>query len=412
MPDRRPAEFAADLPDRAFYRILDANANRAGEGLRTLEEWARFVQNDVGLTTALKQLRHDLTMTLERLPRHQLLASRDTPGDVGTAVTTESERTRTGAGQIVAAATSRVLQSLRCLEEYGKVIDPQFSAGVEALRYRGYTLFAVVETSATDEEHVSLSRWRRDRLQRSQIYVLVDGSTSEESFACRIAALSKAGVDVIQLRDPRLTDLQKFQRSVVARRVLGRWSDHPSRALFIVNDRPDIAVAADADGVHVGQDEIPLEHVRRLIGPRRLMGWSTHDLDQVRQALQSGADYIGCGPVFPGRTKQFDAFPGTQFLRAAADLMGKVSSDSPEPATAVPAFAIGGIHADNVAEVQAAGFQRIAVTAALQGEHDLVDRVTKLRSMLGPSPRNSSGENTIGDETTGDETTGGEGVAR
>jgi len=82
MPDRRPAEFAADLPDRAFYRILDANANRAGEGLRTLEEWARFVQNDVGLTTALKQLRHDLTMTLERLPRHQLLASRDTPGDV------------------------------------------------------------------------------------------------------------------------------------------------------------------------------------------------------------------------------------------------------------------------------------------------------------------------------------------
>jgi len=393
MTDRRPShstngllEFLESSEQQAFYRILDANANRAGEGLRTLEEWARFFSNDADLTAALKALRHDLTKTLTRLPRWALLDARNTPDDVGTRITTKSERARTGMEQIVAAASSRVLQSLRCLEEYGKAVDPEVSTQVETIRYQAYTLLAAVEKAAINEQQAGPGRWRREQLSHSQIYVLVDGAASEEVFARRLRALAEASIDVVQLRDARLSDREKFERAVVARRVLNQRKDGAAKTLFIVNDRPDIAAAADADGVHVGQDELPLDQVRRLVGPHRLIGWSTHDLDQVRQAEHLGADYIGCGPVFPGATKQFEHYPGPEFLRAAAGYLTTASPRRSSPVGPLPAFAIGGISEANVAQVQAAGFQRIAVTAALQGEHDLVARVSKLRSMLGPCP--------------------------
>jgi thiamine-phosphate pyrophosphorylase len=127
---------------------------------------------------------------------------------------------------------------------------------------------------------------------------------------------------------------------------------------LVVNDRPDIAVLADADGVHVGQDDLSVKDARRIVGPRRLVGRSTHSLDQARQAVLDGADYIGVGPTFPSSTKSFAEFTGVELLRAVAAEIR------------LPAFAIGGISADNLWQVLETGVGRIAVCGAIASAGD------------------------------------------
>jgi len=121
----------------------------------------------------------------------------------------------------------------------------------------------------------------------------------------------------------------------------------------VMNDRPDLAALVEADGVHVGQDELPVRDVRRIVGPRMLIGVSTHSLEQARQAVLDGASYIGVGPTFPSRTKAFASFTGLELLREAA------------AAIRLPAFAIGGITLDRLDDVLATGISRVAVSAAI-----------------------------------------------
>ena len=120
--------------------------------------------------------------------------------------------------------------------------------------------------------------------------------------------------------------------------------------LFIVNDRPDVARLAEADGVHLGQDDLPVKEARRILGPDALIGVSTHNIEQVRQAVRDGASYLGVGPTFPSRTKKFTEFPGLDFVRAAT------------AETTLPAFVIGGVNLETVGEAAAAGARRAAVS--------------------------------------------------
>lgn len=332
-------------------RILDANANRAGEGLRTLEEVARFILDSASLQSELKSLRHDLTVAMKGLPRASLLEARDTPGDVGTQATTETELSRADQADIVAAAATRTQQAIRCLEEYTKAIDKKLASDFEAIRYRAYDCFARLELLCRS------GSLRLSKLRSSRLYALIDAFASEERMIQRIEMLADIGVGIIQLRDSAIDDRTLFER--------GRVGTHAAReagVLWIINDRADIAVAADADGVHVGQEELPVEQVRRIVGPERLIGLSTHDLAQVKTAITSTADYIGCGPTFPGSTKSFESYSGCDFLRQVATWFS-------EPGVVPrPAFAIGGITAENTNQVADAGFGRIAVTGALAGD--------------------------------------------
>ncbi len=119
--------------------------------------------------------------------------------------------------------------------------------------------------------------------------------------------------------------------------------------------------------MHVGQDELTVADCRAIVGPGRLIGVSTHSVAQARQAVRDGADYLGCGPIFPSPTKQFEDFPGLGFLRAV------------RPELQVPAFAIGGIDPANVAQVLETGFRRIAVSSAVTAASD---PATAARSLL------------------------------
>jgi thiamine-phosphate pyrophosphorylase len=140
--------------------------------------------------------------------------------------------------------------------------------------------------------------------------------------------------------------------------------------LFIVNDRPDIARLADADGVHLGQDDLPIHEARRIVGPDALIGVSTHNVDQVRRAVLEGANYLGIGPTFPSQTKSFDAFAGLEFVKQAL------------AETSLPAFALGGIHPGNVEQIRASGARRIAVSLAICAAADPRQVARQLRHAL------------------------------
>lgn len=353
-----------NLSRRSIFRVLDANANRAGEGLRTLEDASRFLLDDAELQLRLKTLRHDLSSALAKLSRIELLAARDTPGDVGTTATTSAEVHRCDLADVVSAACTRVQQALRCLEEYGKLVDSAFASEVEAIRYLAYDCFARIELRC----RCGLSRG--ERLRDVRLYALIDAGHSQSDLIHRMTELSRCGVEIIQLRDSSVDDRTLFERASAGARA-ARDLD----VLWIVNDRADIAAAAGADGVHVGQEELPVTAVRSIVGPDRLIGLSTHNLDQVRGALNSTADYIGCGPTFPGTTKIFSEYPGCEFLKAVSLELARPESRS------LPAFAIGGINLENVERVAEAGFGRIAVTGAFAVDAS-TDVATRFRGQL------------------------------
>jgi thiamine-phosphate pyrophosphorylase len=198
--------------------------------------------------------------------------------------------------------------------------------------------------------------------------VITDPSLApgKDHVAIAEAALA-GGADIIQLRDKR-GDLRGLLPQARAIQALCRRRG----ATFIVNDRVDLALAADADGAHVGQDDLPAEAARRLLGPGRLLGVSTHDAEQARAALAAGADYIGFGPMFATGTKDTGYAPrGPAALAGIRALVGSL-----------PILAIGGISAANVAEVIRAGATAPAVISAVVAAPDISAAAAAFRAAV------------------------------
>jgi thiamine-phosphate pyrophosphorylase len=338
-------------------RIIDANANRAAEALRTIEEYVRFVVNDAQMSQATKSLRHHLVTIMQLVPLRDRSVARESQFDVGRNLTTIEETNRANVLAVVAAAFGRLKQALRCLEEYSKTMFSDAAELFEQLRYDAYQLEKMVITASLTDE----------RLVRANVYAIVDGQGDSDAFCRRINELCAAGVDLIQLRDKSLNDKVLLERAILLRRVIDAAERTP---LMIMNDRPDLAVLSRADGVHVGQAELSVEQTRRIVGIDALIGVSTHSLDQVKQAVIDGANYIGCGPVFVSETKKFAKFLGVEFLRQVVNT------------TTVPAFAIGGISLDNIGEISAVGFTRVAVSACLTNTEDVIATVAEIKMAL------------------------------
>lgn len=344
--------------DTRVYRLLDAAANRAGEGLRAVEDHARFVLDDPHLTDAWKTLRHDLTEVLAAISWPLRCAARQTEHDVGTAVSTAAEKSRRDPAEVARANAVRVQQALRSLEEYAKLLDGELAASLEALRYRSYTLAAAIETTRDSSQ----------RLDAVRLYVLTDGRESVAAFETLVTDLVAAEVGAIQLRDKRLGDRELLDR---ARRLRRMTQD--SSTLFVVNDRADLAALARADGVHVGQDELTVHGVRAVVGPQMLVGVSTHSIEQARQAVLDGANYIGVGPTFPSPTKEFDQFGGI-------DLLAQVAAE-----VRLPAFAIGGVRFENLPAVLSTGIKRVAVSDAIVAAANPAIAAEKFRAAVAES---------------------------
>jgi thiamine-phosphate pyrophosphorylase len=357
-PLDEPLDFVESPETMEAARILDASANRAREALRVVEDYCRFALDDEFLSRECKIMRHDLTEALLSAGRLPLLAARDTEGDVGTTISTMSEGQRESLLEVVRTNLKRLQEALRSLEEYGKIFRPELGAAMEQLRYASYTL----------ERAILLGQNSRQRLANARLYLLVTGSACAASLEFVVAEAAAGGVDVVQLREKDLGYRDLLQRA----RQVRQWT-RDAGVLFIVNDRPDIARLAEADGVHLGQDDLPVRDARRIVGPDALIGVSTHSVEQLQQAIRDGASYVGIGPVFPSRTKQFEELAGLEYVRQA---MGE---------TSLPAFALGGITLENAPQVLAAGAKRLAVSSAICGADEPRPVARALRAILDAS---------------------------
>jgi thiamine-phosphate pyrophosphorylase len=198
---------------------------------------------------------------------------------------------------------------------------------------------------------------RRERLSEARLYLVCD----EQPDAFLEAAI-RGGVDVVQLRMKDTPDARVVAVAERFARVCGALG-----ALFILNDRPDLAARIDADGVHVGQDDMTVADARGCVDRDRLVGLSTHSPEQVERAAACGVDYIGVGPVYATPTKPGRAAVGLELVRYAA------------AHATVPWFAIGGVDPDSVRAVAGAGARRVAVVRALSEAPDPATVAHELR---------------------------------
>ena len=343
-------------------RILDANANRAREALRVVEDYARFVLDDQPLCAELKQLRHDFSAAIAGFVGEAIL-HRDTPGDVGTAVKTETERSREDVAHVVTAAGKRLGEALRTVEEYMKTLDFVRASRVESLRYRFYDV----------EHRIAFSlRPRASPFADVRLYVLITESVCKRPWLEVAEQAILGGADCLQLREKSLDSGELLAR---AKQLVALCRQH--NVLCIINDRPDVAMLSDADGVHVGQTDLPVRDVRKLIGTSKIIGVSTHHIEQAKQAVRDGADYIGVGPFFRSGTKPREFTAGPEYARQVAAEIN------------LPAVAIAGITEENVDEVLASGMKAVAVTAAVAGCDDPSGAARRLKEKLGhgcPNP--------------------------
>ena len=314
----------------ALLRILDANLDRAREGLRIVEEWCRFGLENAELTEACKTMRHELA----RWHSDEMRSARNTPDDPGTDLNHPHEQQRSTVQQVLQANLCRVQEALRSVEEYGKLISPELSQTCKQLRYQTYTLESRLQT-----------RNRHQQLAQSLLYLVT--SPHEYLFEVVEEAL-KGGLPLVQYRDKEADDGARFANSQ-------RLCDlcHQYGALFLVNDRIDVAIAVGADGVHLGQQDFPLEAARQILGPDLILGCSTTNPAEMERAIRGGADYIGVGPVYETPTKAGKAAAGLDYVAFAAE-------KSP-----IPWFAIGGIDTNNLPAVLSAGADRVAIVRAL-----------------------------------------------
>jgi thiamine-phosphate pyrophosphorylase len=355
LPDELDWKSAGHPDMTDVYQVLDANLNRAREGIRLAEEYFRFAVGDGPTTRLWKEARQELALMASLLGDRLLLAARDTTSDVGTELHSRGEMVRETTEQVARVNSKRAQEALRAIEEFAKIVDTRVSQAAKSLRYRLYQI----------ERQAFLAHDAHARLQQAQLYWLCDPSRCQRELAWMVREAIAGGVDVIQLRDKRSNDRELLRLA----HQLREWTAK-ANVLFIMNDRPDLARLSRADGVHVGQEELPVREARRIVGPDALIGLSTHSIEQARQGAEQSPHYLGVGPVFASETKSFEHWVGTSLL---ADVAREIS---------LPWFAIGGIDLHNVEKVVDAGARRIAVGHVLCQAEDPGRVASLLREAL------------------------------
>lgn len=210
---------------------------------------------------------------------------------------------------------------------------------------------------------------KRKQILDSNFYVVLDrGSCGRKSLSKVAQECVKAGVKIIQLRD-KTDNVNLFYRNALLIRKITK-----NKCLFIINDRADIAKLAQADGLHLGQDDLPIEAARKILGPNKIIGKSTHSLKQAILAYKEGADYISIGPIFKTPTKPKYKPVGLKVLRSV------------EKRIRVPIVAIGGIDKNNIGEVRKAGAKIAAVVRAICNSGNIRKAVLELNASFSSPP--------------------------
>ncbi len=335
------------------FRILDANINRACEGIRVLEDISRFDFEDINSTNELRIMRHSVRKLFLSLD-HELLTARDSKKDIGKIISSNSKLDKKeDIKNLVFANFKRINEALRTIEEISKVIGKyNISKEIENLRFDSY------------EIEKNLSKNFKKILPKG-IY----GITGEKFAAGRsniecVKSMIDGGIKIIQYREKEKSIRKKIEEIIEIRKMC-----RENNVIFIVNDHVDIAILVDADGVHVGQDDMDISYVRKLIGENKIIGRSTHCLEQAKQAVLDKADYIGVGPIFKTTTKDKDPV-GLEYLEEVVKNIN------------IPFVAIGGIKESNIESVKKLGATTICLVSEIVGAENIIEKIKKLNKII------------------------------
>ncbi len=287
------------------YSIIDANLNRISEGLRVIEEYTRFISQNKPQTEALSQLRKQIALKITE--PHQLLNVRDVAQDMRAY---EIPAKRQSLIDILTANFKRITQALRVMEEYTG--DSAFNR----MRYDLYTL----------EKEILLPLYQKP--VPSGIYAISDDIG-------HLMDSIQLGAAIIQLRDKQNSKQVIYEKAIALKSKL-KELPQAAQIPFLINDHIDIMLAVDADGLHTGQDDLPIQIQRQWIGPHKIIGKTTHTLDQGLTAQSQGADYVSVGPLWKTPSKPNRDAIGFDYLKAAASQLR------------IPYVAIGGVNLSNI----------------------------------------------------------------
>lgn len=354
--------------ERAVYRIIDANFNRAREAVRVIEDFCRFALNSATLYERAKQLRHRLSAAVNALDAGELLASRDTHGDVGVGKIVEPQLARDSLQDCLTAGCKRLTEALRTLAEMLSAIGGQnrsIAETIEKLRFDAYAL----------EKDIAMFGGPAEKFKQVGLYVVITSNLPADIIFFTHKCIA-GGADCIQLRTKGIDDVTLFATAAEFVKIC-----KAAGVLSIINDRVDVAVTAGADGVHLGQNDLPIEQARKLQLAPLVIGKSTHSLKELRTACNELPTYISVGPVFASPTKPNIEVAGLDYVKeAAAELAG----------AGIGSVAIGGITLENVEEVLNAGAKAVAVCSAMTKAADptslcrkLKERITRFKKNLG-----------------------------
>jgi len=331
--------------ERSSYRIIDANFNRAREAVRVIEDYCRFALNCDALSQRARQLRHNLCTAIGNLDTERLIASRDTINDVGVGSIVDNQMRRTDLHDCFTAAAKRLPEALRTIAEAAQIIDPAIALKIEDLRYTAYTL----------EKDVVVFSSGVEKFKHVKLYVIITGKQSLEVLQLT-ESCATGGTDCIQLRLKDVEDDEFFEIAGEFVKICRR-----ENVISIINDRADIAIAAGADGVHLGQNDLQIEKVRPLQITPLIIGKTTHSQQQILATCSEMPTYVSIGPVFATSTKPELAPVGLDYVTTAVRTL--------EP-SGVGHVAIGGINLENIDSVLAAGAEKIAACSAVTAAPD------------------------------------------
>ncbi|MBO8234283.1 thiamine phosphate synthase [Prochlorococcus marinus XMU1419] len=337
--------------DLRNYQIIDANLDRAREGLRVLEDWARFGLGKEKYVKKIKNFRQILGKNHLEVYKQ----SRNHINDKCKGLTHKEQFNRNTSDQIISSNSGRVQEALRVIEEFSRLHNHELSKIASEIRYEIYTI-------EIDLLNLSSCKNSEKILKENDLYVITDQKANLLEI---IEEILIAGVRIIQHRFKTGSDKDNLQEAIKIKKLCKKYN-----ALFIINDRLDIALASNADGIHLGKDDLDLKTARKLLGYSKIIGISANNKIDISNALKKGCDYIGIGPVFETTTKKNKKPIGIEKIKTLTKDLN------------IPWFAIGGINSNNISYLKRHGFKKVALVSQLMNsEHPKEDAIMILKEL-------------------------------
>ena len=335
--------------ENIIAQIIDANLDRAREGLRVLEDWCRFGLSREDLVVEIKDCRQKLGQ--KHLKRYKI--SRFTSQDPTPQLTHPAQNLKQSPYDLICANSSRVQESLRVIEEYALILDKNLSDLASEIRYKIYKL--EIDIISADEKFK-----RKKILEEANVYVI----TSPKDNLIEIIQKSlSAGIKIIQLR---IKD-NILQKDIDQAKEISKLCKE-NNALFIINDRVDIALLVDADGVHLGQQDMKVKDARNILGKSKIIGLSTENINQMKNYKNEWIDDFGLGPIYQSRTKNKQPI-GISAIKNINNI-------------STPIFVIGGIDFNNINELKNAGVKKVAIVSTIMDSSDPLEDSKKLIELM------------------------------